>query len=208
MLLSVDGDPLAGPVLSAPLVPTRSADVKRLQEQSLADVASAEKVAKGTRLSELVPADEPPALALLDLSVADSRFLPALIAAELAHMIEAWEEASTGSEAPLEALASGDARSALLHPANDKRLIVRDAALKSWQPTKLDLSHHPPAVKVELEVDAIRYVATAERDYIAGNADQPHQMKLAWVLELAEPAHTPWRLSVSDNPAEQIPGWS
>jgi hypothetical protein len=208
MLLSVDGDPLAGPVLSAPLVPTRSHDVKRLQEESLAELASSEKVAKDVNLSDLVAADEPPALALLDLSTVDGRFLPALIAAELAHLIEVWEEATTGSEAPLGNLASHEATAALLHPAGDKRLIMRDAELKSWEPTRLDLSRRPAAVEVALTVDAIRYVVTVDRDYVVGNADQPHHMALTWLLELTDSAQAPWRLARSNNPAEQIPGWS
>jgi hypothetical protein len=208
MLLSVDGDPLSGPVLTAPLIPTSSHDVKRLQEESLAELASSEKVSTDVNLSELVAADTPPALALLDLSVVDGRFLPALIAAELAHLIEAWEEATTGSEAPLGNLASHQAAAALLHPSGDKRLMMRDAVLKSWEPTRLDLSRQPAAVEVALAMDAIRYVVTAGRDYLAGNADQPHHMALTWVLELADSAKAPWRLATSNNPAEQIPGWS
>jgi hypothetical protein len=208
MLLSVDGDPLAGPVLTAPLIPTRSHDAQRLREESLAELASAEKVAKDVRLSDLVTADEQPALALLDLSILDGRFLPALIAAALAHLLEAWEEASTGSETPLEKLASSNARASLLHPEGDKRLIVRDAVLKSWEPTGLALSRSPPAVDVALAVDAIRYVATAEGDYLAGNAQRSHHIALTWVLELADSAQTPWRLATSSNPAKDIPGWS
>jgi hypothetical protein len=207
MLLSVDGDPLAGPVLTAPLIPTPSHDLQRLREESLAELASTEKVAKGVRLSDLVPADEQPALALLDLSIVDGRFLPALIAAALAHLIEAWEEARTGPETPLQSLASTDARASLLHPSNDKRLIVRDAVLKSWEPTRLELPRQPPAVEVALTVDAIRYVATADGDYLAGNAEDHHSMALTWLLELADAAQTPWRLAASNNPAKDIPGW-
>ena len=48
----------------------------------------------------------PPAFALLDLSVVDSRFGPPLAAAELAHHLEAWQGAVVGSEAPREELAA------------------------------------------------------------------------------------------------------
>jgi hypothetical protein len=208
ILLSVDGDPLAGPVLTAPLIPTRSHDMQRLREESLAELASTQKVAEGVRLSDLVPAHEQPALALLDLSIVDGRFLPALIAAALAHLIEAWEEASTGAETPLEKLASSNARASLLRPGGDKCLIMRDAMLKAWEPTRLELSRQPPAVEVALSVDAIRYVATADGDYLAGNAKDQHRMTLTWLLELADDAQTPWRLAASNSPARDIPAWS
>ncbi len=208
-LLSVDGDPLAGPVLSAPLLPTKAYDLGRLKEESLAELANRERAAKDVRLSDLVAADAPPALALLDLSIVDGRFLPALIAAELAHMVEAWEQATTGSDAPLNKLASAAAVAALLRPAPDQRLIVRDAALNSWQANKLHLDRRPPAVEVALTVAAVRYVATAERDYLAGNADAPHRVTLQWLLELTESPRRPWRLAESNNPASEIPqsGW-
>jgi hypothetical protein len=207
LLLSVDGDPLAGPVLSAPLVATRSADLRRLQEQSLAELASAEKVPQGVALSDLIPPDEPPALALLDLSLVDGRFSAPLIAAQLGHLVEAWEEASTGSDAPLLALASNEAASALLSPAAGKRLVVRDAVLRSWHPVRLDLSARTPAVEIGLDVEAVRYVATADLQHLAGNADEPHRMRLTWVLKLTDSPQTPWRLITADNPAEPIPGW-
>jgi hypothetical protein len=207
VLLSVMGDPLAGPVLTAPLIPTPSSDTERLQEESLAELASAHKVDVDVALSDLVSADEPPAFALLDLSVVDSRFLPALIAADLAHILEAWEVAVTGSEAPLEELADARARAALLWPDPDTRLIVRDAVLKSWEPTRLDLSRHPPAIEVELDVEAVRYVVTGEGIAVAGNQTDARPMALMWTLELTDSHRAPWRLAVSNNPAEAIPGW-
>jgi hypothetical protein len=208
VLLSVDGDPLAGPVLTAPLVPTPSFDTDRLREESLAELANAQKVGHDVDLSELVGHDEPPALALLDLSVLDGRFLPALIAAELAHLLDAWEEAVTGSEAPLAALASADARAALLRPARNTRLIIRDAVLKSWEPTRLDLSNQPLAIEVALDVEAVRYVVTDGGGYRAGNEDDPRHMNLTWILELTDSEPTPWQLAKSNSPAAVIAGWS
>lgn len=116
VLLSWGGDPLAEPVLTAPLIPTPSSDTERLREESLAELANAQKVGDDVALGGLVSADETPALALLDLSNVDGRFLPALIAAELAHLLEVWEAAVTGSEAPFEELASVGSRAALLRP--------------------------------------------------------------------------------------------
>lgn len=207
LLLSVGGDPLAGPVLAAPLIPTPSSDTVRLREESLAELADAQKVGDDVVLSDLVSADEPPAFALLDLSLADSRFLPVLIAAELAHLVEAWEGAVDGAEAPLEALASAEARTALLRPGHRTRLVVRDAVLKSWEPTRLDLSRQPPAIEVRLEVEAVRYVVRDDGRAVAGNQTDPRRMTVTWTLELTEAGRAPWRLVASTSPAEAIPGW-
>lgn len=206
-LISVDGDPFGGPVLTAPLVPTPASDTERLREESLAEMANAQKVGPGVALSDLVSPDEPPALALPDLSVVDGRFAPGLIAAQLAHLLETWENAVTGSEAPLERLATAEARAALLRPEGRARFVIRDAVLKSWEPTRLDLSHQPPAIEVALDVEAVRYVVTDDSGHRVGEEDRARRMKLAWTLELSDSAATPWRLAKSNNPALAIPGW-
>ena len=207
VLLEMGGDPLAGPVLTAPLVPDPSADTERLREESLAELASKQKVGDDVALSDLVSADEPPALALFDLSLLDGRFDPSLIASELAHLLEAWQVAVTGSEAPLEQLATSHARAALLRPGHGTRLIVRDAVLKSWEPTRLELAHQPPAIEVALNVEAVRYVVANDGSHRAGNQADPRQMDLAWTLERTDSAQVPWRLTRSNNPAEAIAGW-
>jgi hypothetical protein len=206
-LLSVGGDPLAGPLLTAPLVPTPSSDTERLREESLAELASAQKVGDDVALSDLVGADEPPAFALLDLSVVDSRFGTPLIASELAHLLEAWEGALMGSEAPLEELASPQARAALLLPSIGTRLVMRDAVLKSWEATRLDLSLDPPSIEVALDIEAVRYVVRDNGGHVAGNRTDAREMSLRWVLELTDSTKAPWRLATSNNPAESIPGW-
>lgn len=207
-VLSVDGDPLAGPVLTAPLIPNRSFDDDRLLEESLAEQADAQKVSADVVLAELVSPDDPPALAMLDLSIVDGRFFPPLIAAQLAHLVEAWEGAATGSAAPLEARASAEAVAALLQPGPDRRFFLRDAVLTSWEPTGLALSRRPPAIEVELQVEAIRCVTTDDGRQRFGNETERREILLTWTLELSGSATTPWRLTASTNPAEAIPGWS
>jgi hypothetical protein len=207
VLLSIGGDPLAGPVLTAPLIPNPSFDTERLREESFAELASAQRVGDDVALGDFVSADEPPALALFDLSLLDGRFESALIATELAHLLEAWEEAVTGSEAPLAELASAQARRTLLRPRQGVRLIMRDAVLKSWQPTRLEMTRKPPAIEVALDVGAVRYVVTDSGSHLAGEETDPRPMGLTWILELSGSSQTPWRLASSNNPAESIPGW-
>jgi hypothetical protein len=207
ILLSVGGDPLAGPLLEAPLIPGPSSDTERLREDSLAELASAQRLDDNVVLSDLVGIDEPSNLALLDLSVIDSRFGPPLIVAELAHFLEAWEGAVVGSEAPFEEVASAEARAALLRPSRGTRLVVRDAVLKSWETTGLDLSRRPPAIEVSLNVEAVRYVVSDNGSPVAGNHTDARKMELKWTLELTDSVESPWRLVTSNNPAEAIPGW-
>jgi hypothetical protein len=195
-----------GPVLTGPLIPTPSSDTERLREESLVELAGAQKLPDGVALADLVSADEAPALALLDLSIVDPRFLPVLIARGLAHLIERWEGAVSGSEEPLEELASADARAALLRPARGTRLVMRDAVLKSWEPKRLDL-YQQPAIEVTLEVEAVRYVVSNDGSHIAGDQTNPHEIALTWILELTDSKRTPWRLATSNNPAEAIYGW-
>jgi hypothetical protein len=208
VLLSVGGDPLAGPVLTAPLVPTPSSDTGRLREESLVELARAgsQRLPDNVALADLVSADEPPALALLDLSIVDPRFLPALITSELGHLLERWEGAVSGSEAPFEELASASARAALLRPGRRTRLVMRDAVLKSWEPKRLDLYQHP-TIEVTLDVEAVRYVVNDDGSHLAGDETNAHEVALTWILELTDSRRTPWRLTTSSSPAEAIAGW-
>ncbi len=206
VLLEMGGDPLAGPLLTAPLVPDPSSDTERLREESLAELATEQTVGDDVALIDLVGRDEPPALALSDLSLLDGRFDPALIASELVHLLEVWQEAVTGSEAPLKERASTHAIAVMLRPGRGTRLIVRDAALKSWVPKRLDLGHQPPVIELALNVEAVRYVVASDGTHRAGNETDPRQMDLVWTLERTDSAQIPWQLTRSNNPAEQIPG--
>jgi len=207
VLLSVDGNPLAGPVLTAPLVPTPAYDTERLREESLADLASGTKVADDVVLSDLVSEDQPPALALMDLSVLEGRFMPAVVAGSLAHLIEAWEEATTGSEKPFKVLAGAEARAALLQPGPGARMVICDAVLQSWEPTRLEISQRPYAIEVTLHVDAVRYVVSGSGEHLAGSDRESHKMLLKWTLQLTDSSRVPWKLVVSSSPADAIPGW-
>jgi len=84
---------------------------------------------------------------------------------------------------------------------------MRDAVLKSWEATRLDLARHPAAIEVTLDVEAVRYVVTGNGSHVAGNRTDARRMALTWTLELTDSARAPWRLATSNNPAEAIPGW-
>jgi len=140
--------------------------------------------------------------------VVDGRSLPALVAAQLAHLVDAWEEAVTGSPEPLASLTSDAAMAALLRPAAGKRMVIRDATLTSWEPVRLELSERPPMIVVRVEIEAVRYVVSDDGTSRAGNDTEPREIILIWRLELAESVRTPWRLVGTTNPAHGIPGWT
>src|SRR5204862_414028 len=90
----------------------------------------------------------------------------ALLAAAITRLVEAWDEASTGSEAPLRALASAGAADALLHPGlenGSSRLILQDTELARWTVGRVDLEASPPRVAVVVAVAAIAVVSSLER---------------------------------------------
>lgn len=139
----------------------------------------------------------------------DGRFEADLLDLALRHVVEAWEEASTGSRQPLEVVTSPAGRSALLHPrgaGHGATLVVRDAALDRWEPTALDLSGHPPAVKFSVEVSAVRYLVTSRGAHLGGSTELRHVMQLEWTLGLGGRRGTVWRPIASTSPAAGIPG--
>jgi hypothetical protein len=205
LVLRVDGDPLAEPLLRSPLIPNRSFDTDRLLEESLTELAAAQTVGPGVDLSDLVSPDEPPTLALLDLSVIDGRFLPPLISAELTRMLEAWAEAIDGTEAPLASRATDKARSTLLRPRLGERFIMRDPVLKSWEACRLHLARHPPAVEVKVEIEAVRYLEATDGGRCVGNVTDPRHLSMVWLLELTGSPMTPWRLAATSSPALALP---
>jgi len=206
-LLSMDGDPLAAPVLSAPLIPTPAADEPRLREESLRELGTADRV---TTVSpgELIDHDEPPMLALLDLSAVDGRFMPALLGADLARIVEAWEEASTGAQGPLLQVATPEASAGLLHASSGGAKVtlrIQDAVIRRWELLRLDASASPARVEVSLTVEAIRYlIDETTGGHVAGSTDVSHEISLTWTLELADGAVAQWRLVTTSDPAAAL----
>ncbi len=139
-LLEFDAHPLADGLLDTPVIAGAWADRERLNEQSLAGLAQPPG-ATPVRVGDLVNRDAQPYAQLLDLSLVDGRFLPALIEAALKHLIEVWEQATLVSTDSLEQRADSAVCEQLLRPLIDDRsmrLVLRDAVLRSWEPTSVE----------------------------------------------------------------------
>jgi hypothetical protein len=179
-LATDSGDPLDPSLLSSTLIASPGDDVERLREASLQELTDHPRRG-GPGPGELVDADAPPPQQLKDLAVADERFEPMLIAAAVTHIVEAWEQSSSGSDAPLLAVATGAGAHALTFPrAGTGRRRVRDARAERWEVTRLDAAAVPPVVDVRVRVRA----ATG----IDSDGHVRH-LDLVWTLALDETTH-------------------
>jgi hypothetical protein len=207
-LLEFDADPLASELLRAQVIPAEWADQERLGERSLAELAHDDH--PGVLVSELADDDVPPYGQLLDLSVVDGRFVPLFVQSTLRHLIDAWEQATIASDEGLSLRVSPEAYDQLLHPRGGNvptRLVLRDATLRAWKPTGVEVRPDPARIVIFLRVSAVRYlINTADGTHLAGSLEYHHEIRLHWTLELTESAEVPWRLVASSNPATDMPG--
>lgn len=210
VLLSIDADPLGRQALERPLVAVAWEDQDRLREQSLAELGSADASAAPVDFQGVVSPDRPVSEQLRELSQLDGRFDRDLLDLTITHLVEAWEEAGTGSAEPLLAVASTGTCRLLLHPpARDprRRLILQDAAVERWVATKLSLASYPPRLGLEVTVSAVRYIVASDTGaHVSGSVEIRHRMQLDWTLTLADGSATPWQLTDTSNPAEGLPG--
>lgn len=182
-LASVAGDPLAGPVLSAPLISSPASDQQRLEEASLGELT--QRPATDADPAGLVDETLPPPLELLDLSLADDRFSPILLASAISHILDAWEEASHGSSAPLHEVATPAATDALLHPDGpQQRRFLVDPTLDRWEVLDINTRAHPPSVVVSIHLTAASY--EADEQHVTGSDRDRRALSLTWTLELRD----------------------
>jgi hypothetical protein len=83
--------------LGSSLIAGAWADQQRLHERSLTELAQSEPAAAVLPGGDLVDGDADVMHQLLDLSVVDARYLPALLETTLVHIVDAWEQANPGA---------------------------------------------------------------------------------------------------------------
>ena len=176
------------------------ADTDRLQEQSLAEQAAAEKPAEGFTVADVAMPEfaGTARAAALDLSLVDGRFAPDLLAAEVKRAVAAWAGAVDGDRAELAELTSPAALRELLHPgdpAEQTRLVVRGPQVRDLRILALDAQKTPAEMTVELEVHGCRYIEDRDTTaVVSGSADTPSVFREHWSLTLdGDDAH-PWRI--------------
>jgi predicted lipid-binding transport protein (Tim44 family) len=186
--------------LSEPIIATPWSDTGRLQEQSLAEQAAAEKPAEGFTVADVATPDFAGIArsAALDLSLVDGRFAPDLLAAEVKRAVAAWAGAVDGDRAELAELTSPPALRELLHPgdpAEQTRLVVRGPQVRDLRILALDAQKTPAEMTVELEVRGCRYIEDRDTTaVVSGSQHTPSTFREHWQLALdGDDAH-PWRI--------------
>lgn len=205
-LLSVDSDPLADQVLDRPFIVAGWADFERLREETLRELGDADAVGPEVDLAELISPDLSVHGQLVELAVLDSRFDQDLLSASIAHIVQAWEEACSGSPKPLALVTSPEAFDALLRPApgdETRRLLIKNAVVDRWDPTGLVLSAVPPEIEISLTVSAVRFIVENldGSTHAVGSIDGRYPFDLSWTLALTNAKPAAWALAATTNPA-------
>ena len=134
---------LEGEIIASPW-----SDSERLGDESLTELAVADGLPEGfttSDLAELEFSGDAQARAL-DLSLADARFMPALLEAAARRAVAAWAEAVDGSDEALLAVASPEAVQALLYGGDASRrtrLVVRGARVRRIEIAAIQVEREP-----------------------------------------------------------------
>jgi predicted lipid-binding transport protein (Tim44 family) len=186
---------LDGEIIASPW-----SDAQRLGDESLTELAVADGLPEGfttSDLAELEFSGDAQARAL-DLSLADARFMPALLEAAARRAVAAWAEAVDGSDDALLAVASPEAVQALLYGEDSSRrtrLVVRGAGVRRIQIASLQVEREPATMTIVVEVGGRRYVE--DRDtaaVLSGSKDSATTFTESWTLALDGTDEAPWRL--------------
>jgi len=194
--LAVEDASLAGHHLATALVSRPEDDVAALRDVATVETGAAD--ALGTAPERFAGLEVGPDVgqALLDLSVVDGRFAPAVVEAVVRRAVAAWAEAVDGDEAPFRAAAAPAAVTELLTGGDVEgrtRLVVRGPQVLEVVPKALDLAATPPLLTVEVTIRAVHFrqpiVAGATGSSIL---DRPFTDR--WFLGLDAAPEVPWRL--------------
>jgi predicted lipid-binding transport protein (Tim44 family) len=186
--------------LDSEIVPGPWSDAERLHDESLTEVAVADGLPEGfttADLAELEFTGDAHARAL-DLSLADARFMPAVLEAAARRAVAAWAEAVDGPDEALLAVASPEAVRALLYGGDASqrtRLVVRGPRVRRIEIVSIQVETVPATMTVSVEVGGRRYVE--DRDtaaVLSGSKDSATTFAEAWTLALDGPDEAPWRL--------------
>ena len=188
--------------LDEAIVASPWSDKQQLTDEALVETAVADKPRDGFTTADLVDPDfaADARAAALDLSVADARFSPDVVAAAVRRAVAGWVQAVDGPDDQLSAVASPEAMRALLHPGDDNdppktRLVVRGAIIERIAIEELQPSPEPARLTVTVTVRGRRYIE--DRDtaaVLSGSQSAAVRFNERWVLALDGDDTTPWRL--------------
>ncbi|MEJ7750253.1 MAG: TIM44-like domain-containing protein [Thermoleophilaceae bacterium] len=186
--------------LDAKIVSLPESDTDRIRDEAVTELAVADAVPEGFATSDLatIGFEGSAREQALDLSVADGRFAPDVLAVAARRAVSAWAEAVDGADSDLQALASPDAVQQLLHGSDSDgrtRLVVRGPSVRKITIVALRVEHEPAEMQVQVQVSATRYVEDRDTtDVLSGSRETPGQFTEDWTMALDGPPEAPWRL--------------
>ena len=196
---SIEQDAEGSHQLDAPLVASPWADA-RVADEALVEGAVADAALPGVATAELVDVDlaGDARVQALDLSLADARFGPDVLAAAARRAAEAWSDAVDGEDAPLLEVATPGAVDALLYggdASHDSRLVVRGPRIDGVTIEQLEASPEPAHMTLAVHVRGRRYVENRDTAAIlSGSRDRETAFTERWTMALDGTDATPWRL--------------
>jgi predicted lipid-binding transport protein (Tim44 family) len=199
-VVSIESDTEGAHELDEAIVASPWAD-QRVHDAAVVETAVADKPLAGYKTADLADLDfdGDARQQALDLSLADPRFAPDVLEVAVRRVVEAWAEAVDGSDAPLEAVASGEAVTDLLYPGDSSRttrLVVRGPRLRKITISGLDAAAEPAAMTLTLEVNGRRYLENRDTAaVVSGSKDVAANFTEHWRLALDGPDSAPWRLA-------------
>jgi predicted lipid-binding transport protein (Tim44 family) len=199
ILLSIERGAEGDHNLGDPIVAAPWGDTARLHDEATIET-SATKLPAGFKTADLADLDfEGDArAAALDLSLADPRFTPDVLEAEVRRIVEAWAEAVDGEDTALARLASEPALRQLLYQGDESgttRLVVRGPRVKRIAITALDAKADPATMTVEVELGGRRYVEDRDTaSVLSGSKTETAVFTERWTLALDGPEAQPWRI--------------
>ena len=201
-LVSIEQDAEGGHVLRDEIVARPDADLSRLHDEAIAEVAVAGAVPDAA-VADIAPLsfDGDVRTAALDMANIDGRFDPDVLEASARRAVAAWAEAVDGADTALEAIATPAAIDELLYagdPTKRTRLVVRGPVLKQLRITAINPKSTPATMQIAADLTGRRYRENRDTTTVVeGAKDTETTFTESWTMALDGNDSTPWRLAGS-----------
>jgi predicted lipid-binding transport protein (Tim44 family) len=189
------------------IVQTHWADEQALRDESLVEVAVADRAPDGFKVAELADLqfNGDARAAALDLSLADARFAPDILEVAARRAVAAWTEAVDGSDDELRKVATADAIQELLHPGDPSgrtRLVVRGPQVQRIRIVALDAAVEPATMTIDVDLRGRRYIQDRDTTQVlSGSSVRPIGFTERWTLAVTGDSDEPWRIVAVQTPA-------
>jgi predicted lipid-binding transport protein (Tim44 family) len=206
ILVSIEQGAEGAHALDEQIVATPWSDEQAMRDEALVEGAVADAVPAGTSIAEVADLqfEGDAHAAALDLSLADGRFAPEVLAVAARRAVAAWAEAVDGDDAQLRAIADPEVMQELLHPGDlgcATRLVVRGPRVKQIRIAALDAAAAPPTMSIEVDLEGRRYIEDrSTAAVISGSQSRETSFTEHWTFALDGPPAQPWRLAKAGAP--------